>query len=460
MQTNISSNQAIAVADAGKDSAQFKKSPEASAGSALADRIEKLTKILRGVGSLVLVASAATFLLQRWSAGNDIQRYFALLALTVVLSGAGFLCGLGIKETKGARTFLGLSLAVVPIHFAVLGGLIYSRFALDATHGWIPNYALWAAPSANAAVVTALAALFVLVPLSYVSYLSLARSRAKLLTAAYLAANACLLLPVRNPNVIGPLVAAMAALLTKVELGALGKDTGLRTFEGRLVRLLMAVPALIMIARGIQSYEITEMFLGSTLACVSFLLFAFAPNATDKRAAQNFMQGFSAIPAGLAWFFIAKCLTASFLPSMSLLLPMFALPYAGILIAMSVWSVDPGAGYRRFAAVVAMTGAAANLLLFPGVFSSFLCLASAIGVLAYGYAVEQRIIFTSGAMGILFGLTYHLRYALSLYSLNRWGSLAAVGIATIIGASLLEQNRDRLIAGVSNFRTKLKKWEY
>ncbi len=51
---------------------------------------------------------------------------------TALICAAGFFCGLKFSESRGARTFLGLVAAPVPVHFTVLGGLIYSAFRWDA----------------------------------------------------------------------------------------------------------------------------------------------------------------------------------------------------------------------------------------------------------------------------------------------------------------------------------------
>ena len=51
-------------------------------------RVPMLTRILRTIGAGVLIASASSFLVHQWEAGNDIQRYLALLAHTAVLCAA------------------------------------------------------------------------------------------------------------------------------------------------------------------------------------------------------------------------------------------------------------------------------------------------------------------------------------------------------------------------------------
>src|SRR5688500_11207417 len=92
------------------------------------DASRRLGRILRLVGGAFLIASASTFLFHRWEQGSDSMRYAMLLLHTVFLTAAALFCGLGVRESRGARTFLAITLAIVPINAAVLGGLVYSQF--------------------------------------------------------------------------------------------------------------------------------------------------------------------------------------------------------------------------------------------------------------------------------------------------------------------------------------------
>lgn len=96
-----------------------------------------------------------------------------------------------------------------------------------------------------------------------------------------------------------------------------------------------------------------------------------------------------------------------------------------------------------------------QLMLFPGVGSSLACLAAAIVATAYGYAAEQRGVLGLGVLALIFGLLYHLRYAAELYALSPWGSLALLGIVTVIAASLVERHHRSLTARVVDLRVRL-----
>ena len=113
---------------------------------------------------------------------------------------------------------------------------------------------------------------------------------------------------------------------------------------------------------------------------------------------------------------------------------------------------------RRLAALVATGGMAYQLLVFPGVLSSVGCLATATLAAAYGYAAEQRGVFLLGLVALAFGLLYHLRYAADLYALSPWGSLAILGIATVLAASLLERHHGALSHRLLELRSRMEGW--
>ena len=44
-----------------------------------------ISRLLRAIGAIIIVASASTFLFQHWTPGSDLQRYLLLLGFTSVL---------------------------------------------------------------------------------------------------------------------------------------------------------------------------------------------------------------------------------------------------------------------------------------------------------------------------------------------------------------------------------------
>lgn len=422
--------------------------------------VASLSKLLRGVGAVVLLAGASSFLFQHWHTGNDIHGYLALLAQTVLLSAAGLFCGFGIREDKGARTFLSLSLAVIPVNFAVLGGLIYSQFSWGGTVPAYPRYATWVAPSAAAAVVTATVALCALLPASAMAFLVLARRRAALLTGAFVSANAMLLLPTREPDVIAVITGLTIVALGTVEVRWLRSETTLNTFEGRVARLIMVTPVAMLVGRSLQFYDVTWFLQGTLWASAAFLMFTFSREDAVTPEQRRFVQELSALPVAVAWWCYATGLMDTFTVAPWARIPMVALPYAALLIVMSIYGDGSGARHRRVAAAVATGSVVVNLLLFPGPPSSFLCLLVGMIAVVYGCTIEQKVVLGAGVVGMVVGLGYYVYFAIEVYSLSRWGSLCALGMAIIVLASVVERQRNQLVLLVARIRTRVGAWGY
>jgi len=423
-------------------------------------KIAEVSQLLRILGAVVIISSASVFLIQHWEAGNDVVRYMMLLVLTVLVALAGMFCGLYIRESKGARAFLGITLAVIPIHFAVLGGLIYSQFALDFARLEIPTFARWVAGSPLTVMVMTAGALSVLSPLGYLAFLALARPEAKRLNFAFLAANMSLLLPFRMPGLIGVMVIIMAGAMTYGEQVVWRHKPGLCTLEGCFIRGLMWAPVLLIIGRSSLLYAPDRFFLGATWSSVALLMFTVVTQLFRRMDLKKVIQGLSVLPAALAWNHFAQGMVVGFNLGPTAKLPLFCLPFSGILILMSLYCASSGIGYRRAAIFFAVFGMVANLFMYPSVFTAFICLAVASAALAYGCFVEQIIIFLFSLAGVVSGLGYQLIYAANNYSLGNWGSLAILGVAIIVIASLLERHHQVFINKMSLFRTKMKDWDY
>ena len=138
--------------------------------------IASLSACLRMLGAGVVTISISLFLFQNWDTGNDIQRYFLLLAQTVLLAGSGLLTAQVLREYKGARVFLLLALVASIANFAILGALIYSTVQWDSALGSYPAFSLWQADSFTSVMWTMLVAITVLTPTVHVAFRALSRN--------------------------------------------------------------------------------------------------------------------------------------------------------------------------------------------------------------------------------------------------------------------------------------------
>jgi hypothetical protein len=423
-------------------------------------RVSALSRILRAIGAGALIASASTFLLQRWESGGDLQRYFTLLAHPLLLCVAGFVCGLRANDGKAARTFLALASALVPVQFCILGGLLYSQFSWDGALVAVPTYASWMAPGPFAALATAGITLALLTPVIGVAFLTLSRARALPLTLAYLAANLTLLVPTRDPSIAAALAALTLGGLVALDSRVGRRDASLRTLEGTFVRAMLFAPPLLLLLRSALHYELSALFAAVLSGLASFALVAIAGVRRLPEGLREVLPDASLLPTLATSVFAAGALFDAGIPA-SIAFPAGVLCFGGMTLSLSLvaGSAAWGARHRRVAVVGTVCGMAVDLVIHPCVVASLGCLVTAIAALSHGYLMERRAIFVTGLAAALFGLVFHVRYALGLYAYTRWGSLALLGIAVILAASWLERHWDELVARASVFRERFAAWE-
>ncbi len=417
---------------------------------------QSILRLLRSVGALIIVVSAATFLFKHWTPGSDLQRYLFLLGFTAILSAGGLFCGLSLKESKGARTLLGLTLAVTPINFAVISALLYSRFSWDGPFTRLPEYATWVASSSTMAMAATVGGVALLAPLAHFSFMALARKHAKLFSVIFLMTNGALLLPTRQPNTIALVFLSLVICLVASEVRYFTKEMTLRTPDGFLSRGILWVPALIIAGRSCYFYAPSQLF-GSVvlagLACISFLML---PQLTTKERWQKAFQSCGAALAGMAWLNTAEVFFHSSFISYRYEFLAALLPLASLLLLLGRHAEGNGNNYRRLAAIIAVGGGIINLIAYPGFAMGLICLALAAITVVAGYLLEQKIIFASGVLGCLVAIGYQFKILFSHFSLGSWSSLMVVGVLIIVSASVIERHsgklREKLVQGHINFK--------
>ena len=117
-------------------------------------RLQRLFQMLRWCGAAMIIAAAATFLVQSWDQVGDVPRYLTLLGMTALLPALAYVCGIRMQEGKSARVLMLALLALIPIHAGVLGGFVLSQFG-TATDS-VAHVAQWVAPSPLAAALQSL----------------------------------------------------------------------------------------------------------------------------------------------------------------------------------------------------------------------------------------------------------------------------------------------------------------
>ena len=401
------------------------------------------TRVLRVSGAVLLVASASTFMLQRWGEGNDLARYALLVGHSVLLALAAYFCGLKVNESRGARTFLALILAIAPTTFAVLGGLVYSKFHLEELPA-LPNYARWVAPTAGSALLAVAGTFVVLGPLAAVAFTTLARRDARALTLAFVGANVLLLVPVRDPNVVVVLFGASVAALVELELRRFSHVAQLSTLEGRLARASLFGPPALLAARAVHLYHPSSLFVGGVLLTGAYALTAYAAKLTDGSARDGVTFGSTSL-ALLGWMFCYSEISLH-VPRGAVEVVLFGLPSAFLVLVTSRHANRLRPLFTGLAVVIAVLTAVVAPIVELSVWSALACIVTGVGVLAWGAARRSLVATLGGALVGVVGVGLQVSLAVQANEFARWGSLLVGGIVLILGASLAERNKGRLTA--------------
>jgi hypothetical protein len=427
--------------------------------------------IVRWIGAAILICSSLSFLLQRWVGLDSLIRYHSFLGFTLVLSIAGIFCGIYLKETKGARTFLAIATAFLPAHFIQLGALVFSRYIenhqelFTGYSSYVRNLAIYTAPSTLSVAVTMVLAAAVLIPIAYLGFSSLARCEAKRLTALYLATNALLLIPTRDGIYVAAIALVGITIAGFADSLLFSNASALKTKEGRVARFLTIVPTFLLIGRSLVLYPSHTLLFSSALAMTFVAMFYFVPKLTSSESVGSFFQAISMAPAALAWglfldgtIFVTPNAMFFDYPIQILLIPFLAVPMAVFLVFISFLCISSGENYRKVAATISAPAGVMQLLVFPGIASATFCIVVSAITLIFAFTFENKATFIGGAISLAIGLFYHLVYAVDALSISPWLTLAIAGTSLVVFASYFEKNQAKLFGKVASFRTRLSAW--
>jgi hypothetical protein len=401
---------------------------------------EAFTRALRIAGAALVVAAASTFMLQNWHVGNDLMRYAMLVGQSLLLAAAAYFVGLTVREGRSARTFLALVLATIPISFAVLGGLVYSRFHWGEMPV-LPHYASWVAPSRASALMAVVGTLLLLVPLSLVSFTALARKEARTLTLAFCAANLLVLVPLRQPELVALLAGGALLGLLHLELTRFASAAQLDTLEGKLARVMPFAPPLIMLGRVFHLYHVGPAFIGGVLlisAAALWLVLSRTTSSWRRDTGAWIASALGVLGWGLCWSELAR-----HLPSVGVSILLFGLPSASLLFLAAMRAAASRSALLGLGTIVALMTALSASALDRGTAAAFCCIVLGVAVAVWGAAMRARLRIVAGSLVALWGIGLQVWLAVHADNLLRWVSLTAVGVLLIVGSAYIERNRGR-----------------
>lgn len=421
--------------------------PEAAKGKGLS-----LSLLLRGIGGIVIVAAFVMYLFQGWRDGDALTRCLLLLGHTGILTLAGFASGNLLHEAKGARLFIALALAAVPVNFAYLGGLTYDHLTWDAPLVMNSADSFWTASLGQLSVGSALsvtaASLLGLALATWVGFLIMARRSAWPLTGLYLLVNAALLVPTRQDLAVSAMLLALGVTVVAFALRLRRTDPSLATLEGVFARAVLLLPLIVLGGRSLWLYAPNALFF-TTMSVIAYLGLRLALAATrDDARWRGALEVLAVAAAALSTLLaLTSMIDARLIPDTAKI-SLAAGVFAGLLVDLSTLGSRWRGAYRGAAALVASLAMLFNLTAFGGFGNALASLVVGIPTLAYGYVSRSRFIFALGLITALAGLGFAAENALSTFTIGGWSALVLLGIATIVAGSVVERHGTRLKAGL------------
>jgi hypothetical protein len=376
----------------------------------------RVSACLRWLGAALLFGAATTFLVQGWSEVGVLGRELSWAGLTLALTLFGIFAVRKLDDAKGARVGLGLAAATIPLHFAEVGGGIWSY--RDGGLGSLP------ALGAAALVLAALA------PMLGLGVAALVRRRGALLTGCLYLLSAALLVPTRNGDAISAMVLVELAMLLGFEVLVARSDVRLQTREGIAARCLLWVPVLVLLLRH-ANYPATDLWLAMLL---------FLPSAVA--AALPFVGGLKGR--------VAMCLESAGVLGLAVSL-LVAFPVTAFSCVVSSAALAVSAlFFRQSGALFGWCGvavlAACSVVAWDNPDVGLVLAIVPAGFVHAAVAFHRRslgrlgLAILSTAIGLVGQFTLHVRWPAQ----NAWMLAAGVGVLLLVVASLVESKRSEL----------------
>ncbi|MFH0785593.1 MAG: hypothetical protein V2B20_27110 [Pseudomonadota bacterium] len=309
----------------------------------------ELALILRWSGGGLLTVAAIAFMCQGVYSFAPMMRHWIMLAICGLLVLLGVVTGTVLKEEKGARAFLGFAAASFPVLASQLGAMFFSLFSRPPLD--MPQPLVFSLLTSSKVMTVTSLTLAIVAPASYLAFRILARSQAILLTWAFTLANLCILLPVREGMWVGTIITAAACGIYWVDCAWLRRDFRLESFEGRVARLMLTGPLMVMIGRTFF-YTVGSTFYGLMLglggAYLAFHCGRVAQQAGMKKIFQ--LAGMVGLAAGWLTFFLPVLDSVAFGEGMAVYL--ILLPITVILWTLSLVADDPTVAFYQSAAAI------------------------------------------------------------------------------------------------------------
>jgi len=422
------------------------------------DVMKNLPAILRILGAGAVLIAMYSFLIRGWDNGDDMFRYFLLLGHTGALAAIGLASAYWLKESKGARLLLTLSLISVPANFAILGAFIFSQTAAIDFSAY-PHYVAWTVGSLTSALLSNGIALLVLIPVTFLGFTVLARSMSVKLSVLFLLSNATLLLPLRDPQLVGFMVLALTFVVIYLSRKTASHNAAAKTNEGIIALGLQLLPLAVLMGRSLWLYSADLFLLTVLFISVFFIVRQISRYLGINSRISGLLEGLSVLSAISFGFLLIETLQVITQFPYEILFPLGITSSMAMIYDISYRNHDRAGIYRRFAVAGLVIGMAVNLLDNAGFAVSLITIVTGAGVSFWGYKFKQRNPFSGGIILILLGVAQQLYELVYHFDIGNWAGLAILGVAFIIIASMMESKGSNIKRRLAGWKTRLDQWE-
>ncbi len=422
------------------------------------DPMKNLPTILRILGAGAVLIAMYSFLIRGWDNGDDMFRYFLLLGHTGALAAIGLASAYWLKESKGARLLLTLSLISVPANFAILGAFIFSQTAAIDVSAY-PHYVAWTVGSLTSALLSNGIALLVLIPVTFLGFTVLARSMSVKLSILFLLSNATLLLPLRDPQLVGFMVLTLTFVVIYLSRKTASHNAAAKTNEGIIALGLQLLPLAVLMGRSLWLYSADLFLLTVLFISVFFIVRQISRYLGVNSRISSLLEGLSVLSAISFGFLLIETLQVITQFPYEILFPLGITASMAMIYDISYRNHDRAGIYRRFAVAGLVIGMAVNLLDNAGFAVSLITIVTGAGVSFWGYKFKQRNLFSGGIILILLGVVQQLYELVYHFDIGNWAGLAILGVAFIIIASMMESKGSNIKRRLAGWKSRLDQWE-
>jgi hypothetical protein len=388
--------------------------------------------VLRILGAAATVFGAVIFMLQGFDHIQLSWRPWFYLAF-IVLLGAGGAASLHLfRDARGARLFLALAAALVPVQFTQLGGMLYALLQESASP--VPGiFQSGVVTPAQTAVVTCVSVL-VLAAASWAGFAILVRPYARSLCLTFLAVCALLMLPERASLPGMSVIVVLAGVFLWLETRRFRVAPEFATWEGWAVRCMFLMPLCIAAVRA--AFYLHDLTMYAMLFGVTGGLLLLTIRREFRPWIAEAMRAVASACLIVAWLLLA---VEVFSLHYDYLWFAVFFPMGVVLLAVGHFAPRSGKLYRWLGMALITWASYALIDAADDVFSWLIVCAIGAGLCAAGAYYRERTPVIVGALQAAVALFGIIALSLRAIEVDTWLVLAGTGIALVLLSSAAER---------------------